>query len=132
MHPNIQHMHANSLQLCPNLCDPMDYRPPGSSVHGIAQARVGYHTLLQGIFPIQGSNAHLLCLLHWQTSSLSVAPLRSPQYIVGTYKYCLIPCIEVPRKVRFIKSENTVVGLPCGPVVKNTPANAGNVGSGPG
>ena len=25
-------------QLCPTLCNPMDYRPPGSSVHGILQA----------------------------------------------------------------------------------------------
>ena len=27
-------------QLCPTLCDPMDYSPPGSSVHGILQARI--------------------------------------------------------------------------------------------
>ena len=27
-------------QLCPTLCDPMDYNPPGSSVHGIFQARI--------------------------------------------------------------------------------------------
>ena len=27
-------------QLCLTLCDPMDCRPPGSSVHGILQARV--------------------------------------------------------------------------------------------
>ena len=27
-------------QLCPTLCDPMDCRLPGSSVHGIFQARV--------------------------------------------------------------------------------------------
>ena len=27
-------------QLCPTLCDPMDYSPPGSSIHGIFQARV--------------------------------------------------------------------------------------------
>ena len=26
----------------------------------------GCHALLQGIFPTQGSNQHLLCLLHWQ------------------------------------------------------------------
>ena len=26
-------------QSCPTLCDPMDYSPPGSSVHGIFQAR---------------------------------------------------------------------------------------------
>ena len=27
-------------QLCPTLSDPMDYSPPGSSIHGIFQARV--------------------------------------------------------------------------------------------
>ena len=31
---------AKSLLLCPSLCDPMDCSPPGSSVHGILQARV--------------------------------------------------------------------------------------------
>ena len=35
--------------------------------------RVGCHCLLQGIFPIQGSNPHLL---HWQEDSL---PLASPK-----------------------------------------------------
>ena len=32
-------MHAQSLQLCPTLCHPVDYSSPGSSVHGILQAR---------------------------------------------------------------------------------------------
>ena len=32
--------------------NPIDYSPPGSSVHGILQARI--YTLLQGIFPTQG------------------------------------------------------------------------------
>ena len=27
-------------QLCPTLCDPMDCSPPGSSIHGILQARI--------------------------------------------------------------------------------------------
>ena len=27
-------------QLCPTLCDTMDWSPPGSSVHGILQARI--------------------------------------------------------------------------------------------
>ena len=31
---------AKSPQLCPTLCDPMDCSPPGSSVHGILQARI--------------------------------------------------------------------------------------------
>ena len=31
---------AKSLQSCLTLCDPIDSSPPGSSVHGIFQARV--------------------------------------------------------------------------------------------
>ena len=41
----------------------MDYTPPGSSVHGILQARILEWVaipLLQGIFPTQGSNPALL------------------------------------------------------------------------
>ena len=48
------------------LCEPMDYSPPSSSVHGILQAGiigVGFHFLLQGLFLTMGSN---LGLLHWR------------------------------------------------------------------
>ena len=37
------HMHMcmlNCFQSCPTLCNPMDCSPPGSSVHGILQARI--------------------------------------------------------------------------------------------
>ena len=46
-------------QASPTLCNPMDYRPPGSSVHGDSPGKstgVGCHFLLQGIFPSQGLN----------------------------------------------------------------------------
>ena len=33
-------VHAKSLQSCLTLCDHMDYSLPGSSVHGILQARI--------------------------------------------------------------------------------------------
>ena len=33
-------MHAKSLQVYLTLCDPMDYRLPGSSAHGFLQARI--------------------------------------------------------------------------------------------
>ena len=33
-------MCAMSIQSCLTLCQPMDYNPPGSSVHGILQARI--------------------------------------------------------------------------------------------
>ena len=47
-------VHAKLLESCPTLCDPMDYCPPGSSVHGILQARVlEWVTNLQG-FPNLG------------------------------------------------------------------------------
>ena len=32
------------------------------------------HALLQGVFPTQGLNPHLLRLLHWQSGSLLLAP----------------------------------------------------------
>ena len=31
---------AQVFQSCLSLCDPMDYSPPGSSVHGVLQARI--------------------------------------------------------------------------------------------
>ena len=33
-------VHTKSLQSCPTLCDPIDCSSPGSSVHGILQARI--------------------------------------------------------------------------------------------
>ena len=38
----------------------------------------GCHFLFQGIFSTQGSNLHLLCLLHWQADSLPSGYQRSP------------------------------------------------------
>ena len=38
--PYVFLLHAESLQSCPALCDLMDCSPPGSSVHGIFQARI--------------------------------------------------------------------------------------------
>ena len=46
-------------QSCLTLCDPMDCSQTGSSVHEIFPGKVtgvGYHFLLQGIFPTRGSN----------------------------------------------------------------------------
>ena len=64
---------------------PRDYSPPGSSVHGDSPGKnvgVGCHTLLQGIFPTQGSNLHLLCLLHWEVDSLALV-LKKPSLSTG-------------------------------------------------
>ena len=42
-------------QSCPTLCDPVDCSPPGSSVHGVLQARILEWTA-SSFFPTQGSN----------------------------------------------------------------------------
>ena len=46
-------VHAKSLQSFPTLWDPMDCNLPGSSVHGILQARMEWVALLsfRGSFP---------------------------------------------------------------------------------
>jgi len=42
---------------------------------------VGFHALLQGIFPTQGSNMYLLHLVHWQVGSLPLAPPGKPEIL---------------------------------------------------
>ena len=54
-------MCAKSLQLCLILCGLINCNPPGSSVHGILQARIlEWVGLPWGIFLTQGSNPGLL------------------------------------------------------------------------
>ena len=36
----LKQLSSSSSRLCPTLCNPVDYSPPGSSVHGISQARL--------------------------------------------------------------------------------------------
>ena len=60
---------------CPTLCDPMDYSVLGSSVMGLSSMNtgVGCHFLLQGIFPTQRSNPHLLHVLNGHMDSLPLS-----------------------------------------------------------
>ena len=74
-------MKVKVAQLCLTLCNPMDCNPPGSSIHGILQARTWKWTacfLLQGIFPTEGVNQCPLSLLHWQADSLPTAAPGKP------------------------------------------------------
>ena len=80
------YVHVCSVfQLCPSLCNPMNCTLPGSSVHGVFWARIlewGCQFLLQVIFPTQGLNLHLLCLLHWQANSLPLSHLGRPEAFI--------------------------------------------------
>ena len=68
-------------QSCPTLW-PLDCSLPGSSVHGIFQARMlewAVISFFQELFLTQVSSLCLLCPLHWQADSLPlVPPLKAP------------------------------------------------------
>ena len=61
-------LHAKLLQSCPALCNPMDYSPLGSSVHGILQARMLERVAMSSSrgLPDPGIESVSLSLLHWQ------------------------------------------------------------------
>ena len=73
-------MHAKSHQSRPIRCHPMDCRPPGSSVQTILQLRIlewVAMTFSRGSSS-PGIESPFLCLLHWQASSLPLAPPGKP------------------------------------------------------
>ena len=74
-------LRAGSLQSCPDLCDPVDYSLPRSSVLEIVPARILECVAMapsRGIFLTQGWNPCLLCFLHWQAGSLPLVPPGKP------------------------------------------------------
>ena len=88
---------AKLPQSCLTPCNPMDCSLPASSVHGDSPGRntgVGCHSLLQGIFPIQGSNPHVLhCwrILYHLSHQASIAEIKCvltnclKKIILGTF-----------------------------------------------
>ena len=82
---------VHSHSSCLPLCNPMNCSPPGSSVHGIFQAGIlewGCRFLLQGIFPTQGLNPCLWCLLHRQADSFTTEPSGKSTGRGPGNKYC--------------------------------------------
>ena len=60
---------------------------------------VGCRAFLQGIFPTQRLNWHLLCLLHWQVSSL---PLVPPGKLHVSVCMCVCVCVCVFSSVQLL------------------------------
>ena len=84
-------MCAKSLRLCQTLCDSMDCSLPGSSVHGILQARilewVAMPSSRGSSQPRDGTQVSYI-YLHWQVGSLPLAPPGKPRYM---YTHNLFP-----------------------------------------
>ena len=98
---------AKSLQLRLTLCDPEDCSPPGSARplcpwdSPSRNTGVGGLAFLQGTFPAQWLNPHLLDLLHWQVDSSPLAPpLSSSLKLLVRYQVFLsLPCHLCRRHV---------------------------------
>ena len=70
-----------SLQSCPTLCVTLwtiSCQAPLSMGFSMQEYWNGCHFLFQRIFQTQGSNPHLLSLLHWQMDSLPQASPGKP------------------------------------------------------
>ena len=86
---------GKKLHWCLTLCHPINHSLPSSFVHGNSPSNktgVGCHTLLQGIFPTQGSNPHVLSRMHWQVGSLPLVPPEKPHSALVLYKYGITVC----------------------------------------
>ena len=75
----------------------LDSSPPGSSVHGVLEARilesVAMPSLYQGIIWTHGWNLNLLHPRHWQSGSLPWAPPEKPLPLFDSilfFHFCLL------------------------------------------
>ena len=77
-------------QLCPTLCDPVDCSPPGSSIHGILQARILEWVVIS--FSISLSQL-------WVFSNGSVVCIRWPKY--WSFWFSISPSNEYSGLISF-------------------------------
>ena len=81
-------------QSYPTLCNPMDCSPPGSSIHGLLQARILEWVVMP---PSRGSSqprdwTHISYVyLHWQAGSLP----RAPPGLVVKWKWKSLSCVRL-------------------------------------
>ena len=76
----------------------MNCSPPGSSIHGILQARILDWVAIsssRGIFPTQGLNPHLLTVDPLPLSHLGSPTLFIPHQSQESWIWCLLRCVRV-------------------------------------
>ena len=132
---------AKLLQLCPTLCDPKDCSPPGSSVHGILQARILQWVAIsfsRGSF-LPRDQTHEPLLLQWQVDFLPLNHQGRPKHLVFKYLLCkhlvFTWCLRVFVVIHTVKGFGTVnkAEIDVSPELScffHDPADAGNLISG--
>ena len=120
--PQSYGMHAKLLQLCLTLCNPMDHSLPGSSIHGILQARILEWVAMCSS---RGSSQH------WQVGSLPLVPPGKQSNESPTIKSLRPSKLELWKSSSFLSFlwEGELLWYNCYPVcgmvaqlVKNLPA----------
>ena len=102
---------AKSLQSCPTLCNPLDYSPPHSSVHGISRQEpwIGLPFPSPGYLPNSGIEPRSLASPSLAGGFFTTEPLRKPQTqdFIHTqilryrvYMYTLVYIISSLREAR--------------------------------
>ena len=93
----IQHMNwvSEVAQSCPTICDPVDYSLPGSSLHGILQAKIYGLGRFKNIQPITIANDYLICV----SNSRPYVRKRWSHAIITCFRE-LMPSREHSRKNR--------------------------------
>ena len=80
-------LRVTSLQSCPTLCDPMNRRPPGSSLHGITQAKILERVSMPSSRRSSG---------HKDQTCVSCV-----YWIAGVFFTTSVTYIYIPRKISF-------------------------------
>ena len=89
-------------QSCQTLCDPLDCSPPGSSVHGIFQARVLEWSAITFSWPAQSLQSRpTLCDPHRRQATSLPRPWDSPGKNTGVGCHFLLQCMKVKSESEF-------------------------------
>ena len=78
------HLRVKSLQWCLTLCDPTDCSPPGSSVHGILQAKLLERVAMKGTLLTQEPNPSLMSLVLAGGFFTTSPTWEAPSFIYST------------------------------------------------
>ena len=97
------------LRSCLGLCNPVDYSPPVSTVHGILQARILERVAISFSRACckPRDQTCIFCLLHWQTVSFPLMPSGKPSGFHISLNFC------IPREwARFFTTWRSFFGIP--------------------
>ena len=96
------------VQLCPTLCNPMDYSPPGSYLHGILQTRILERVSIpssRGSSRPRDQTPVSWHLFHWQVSPLplihqeSLKGVDSKITVQGSSSFMFFPTVSLTDSI---------------------------------